>query len=413
MSNLYLRHPSRIAVESGAAGLEPPCRFAWVGDDGAFLQQGAAPLPQLAATVAQAKQVVVILAASDVTLLRIKVPKLSAARMKAALPNLVEDRLISDPADSVIVPGAPDPEGMRTIAVVQRAWLESIGRSLQDMGARKAMAVPAQLCLPHQPGVAAVAVETYADAVELVLRLSEHEGIGLPVSPEPEVSTAESAIGTIRMLVPEHPVALSVPPVDVDAYRQAADAGITVEADDWSSWMSGARLASLDMMAGLPGFGAPPFEWKRWRWPLVLLAAIVAVNLAGLYFGWWQLQREANSLRASMTETYRSVFPQETVVIDPIAQMNQKLAAARRNAGQVADDDFTALAAALGETLNRLSPQGQPAPAVAALEYRDRGLTVRFKGEAPRLEDVRTALAARNLAVTQTEAGVWQIRSAR
>ena len=159
--------------------------------------------------------------------------------------------------------------------------------------------------------------------------------------------------------------------------------------------------------------GSKAFEWKVWRWPLVLVAAIVLVNLAGVYFGWWQLKREADTLRASMTETYRSVFPQETVVVDPVAQMNQKLAAARRNAGQVSEDDFTALAAALGEVLNRTSQQGQTAPAVASLEYRDRSLTVRFKGEAPRFEDARAALAARNLSVTQTAAGSWQIRSAK
>lgn len=370
-------------------------------------------MQQLAATIAQANQVVLLLSASDVSLLRMKVPKLSAARLKSALPNLVEDRLISDPADSVIVAGPSGAEGMRTIAVVQRAWLETIAKSLQALGARKITAIPFQLCLPYEPERVSADIETHAGTIELALRLSEHEGIGLPISPEPNVSPVDSALQTVRVLVPEKPVALWVPTNEADAYRRAADHGITVEDEDWPVWIAGARLQGIDLMAGLPGFGAPAFEWKTWRWPLALAATIAFVNLAGLYSGWWQLKREADTLRSSMTETYRSVFPQETVVVDPVAQMNQKLAAARRNAGQAADDDFTALAAALGETLNRISSQGQSAPAIAALEYRDRSLTVRFKGDAPRLEDARTALAARNLAVSQTGAGMWQIRSAK
>ena len=45
---------------------------------------------------------VLLLAASDVSLFRIAVPPLPAARLKAALPALVEDRVIGDPADCAI-----------------------------------------------------------------------------------------------------------------------------------------------------------------------------------------------------------------------------------------------------------------------------------------------------------------------
>jgi hypothetical protein len=95
--------------------------------------------------------------------------------------------------------------------------------------------------------------------------------------------------------------------------------------------------------------------------------------------------------------------------------MSQKLATARRNAGQIADDDFIALTAALGDSLNKVAQaqKTQGAPGIAALEYHERSLTVRWKGEAPPLGDIRSSLAARNLALTQPSPGLWQIKSAK
>src|SRR5674476_1695699 len=107
------------------------------------------PLSELSDTVAKSQRVVLLLAASDVTLLRVKVPPLSSARLKATLPNLVEDQLIADPSDCVVVAGGLS-DGLRTVAVVQRAWLDLLAKTLFAIGARALAALPAQLCLPCQ-----------------------------------------------------------------------------------------------------------------------------------------------------------------------------------------------------------------------------------------------------------------------
>jgi general secretion pathway protein L len=121
LTTLFIRYPAKASVDSGAA---QTCPFALVGDGGNLLQQGAAPLGNLGDMVASSRRVVLLLAASDTTLLRIKTPPLSAARLKAALPALVEEQVLGDPADCVLAATAADAEGMRTVAVVQRAWLE-------------------------------------------------------------------------------------------------------------------------------------------------------------------------------------------------------------------------------------------------------------------------------------------------
>ena len=97
MSILYIRHPPKAAFD--AAPVPLPCRFALVSNHGAVEREGLSALPSLADTIRQAARVVLLLAASDVSLLRVKVPPLSNARLKVALPNLVEDQLMSDPAE--------------------------------------------------------------------------------------------------------------------------------------------------------------------------------------------------------------------------------------------------------------------------------------------------------------------------
>ena len=160
-------------------------------------------------------------------------------------------------------------------------------------------------------------------------------------------------------------------------------------------------------------------DWRAWRWPLALAAAVLVINAAALNIDWWRMKDEANSLRATMIQIYKSAYPKETVILDPVAQMQQKIAIARRDSGLVAPDDFMAITAALGEACAAIATMpGKTAPAIAALEYRERSLFVRLEpdAEAP-TQQIKAALALRNLSLdlapAQSNAVVWQIRSAQ
>src|SRR5512132_350228 len=128
VSRLYLRLASSTAAEADAGPRGLACRYAVVAS-GKVEHEGTAALPELSAALGSVDRVTLLLAATDVTLLRLHVPPLAPARLKAALPNLVEEHLISDPAECVIVAGA-SADGLRTVAVVQRAWLASIANTL-------------------------------------------------------------------------------------------------------------------------------------------------------------------------------------------------------------------------------------------------------------------------------------------
>lgn len=175
MSTLYIRHPAR------AEGEGAPCRFALVGDGGTIEQQGEGALRTLTDIVAASRRVVLLLAGTDVNLLSLTMPPLTGARLRAALPGLVEEHVLGDPDDCVLVAGPPTGAGIRPVAVVARDWFEPLVRTLLAQGARAVTALPAQLCLPLQPGGVSAAL----NGPELLLRQGQFSGLGLALDANP------------------------------------------------------------------------------------------------------------------------------------------------------------------------------------------------------------------------------------
>ncbi len=435
MSTLYIRLPSKASADSAPHWPALACPFALVSNDqlspgNAIERQGMAALPDLSGTIAKAHRVVLLLAASDVTVLRLAMPPLSSARLKAALPNLVEDQLLCDPADCVIIASGLS-AGSRTIAVVQRSWLLELAKTFSAFGARQLEALPAQLCLPSQPGMANAAVLQRNTGIELALRLTEQDGIGLVMDLKPGTMAAQEVIRTLCSLLPAAPVTVHVPQADLPGYQQALletpahQQRVSVVIDSWTNWVAAARTVTLDLMAGLGAGTGAKLDWRPWRWSLALAVAVLVVNAGALNIDWWHMQRETSTLRAALIQIYKSAYPKETVIIDPVAQMQQKIAFARHDAGMAAPDDFTAVAAAFGEALNSVLPATGKSIAIASIDYHDRSLSVRLKpalnkvegdGAAP-TQAMQEALGKRGLALDlgpeQAGAVVWRIRSAK
>jgi general secretion pathway protein L len=103
----------------------------------------------------------------------VKAPPLSPARLKAALPGLVEEQVLGDPAECVLAASAADAQGLRTVAVAQRVWLERLAQALLAQGAHSIALLPAQLCLPYQPGTVTAALGVGDAGYELAVRAAQ------------------------------------------------------------------------------------------------------------------------------------------------------------------------------------------------------------------------------------------------
>nr|WP_315400381.1 type II secretion system protein GspL [uncultured Duganella sp.] len=409
MSTLFIRYPGKASVDSGAA---QTCPFALVGDGGHVAQQGTSPLGNLGELIAASRRVVLMLAASDATLLRVKAPPLSASRLKAALPALVEEQVLGDTADCVLAAGAPDADGVRTVAVVQRAWLEVLVKALLAQGAHSVSVLPMQLCLPFQPGSVSAALSLNDAGYELILRRSQYDGMGLALPAAPL-----AALQALRAMAGDEPVTLYLSPDQMAQFAplvaDAANAphGISLAEDHWQHWIAASRSAGLDLAPALGAAGASAREWRRWRWPLRIAALALLVNVVGLNVEWMRMKREAADLRLAMMQTFKAAYPKETVILDPIAQMRKKISLAKADDGQAAPDGFIALSASLAEALGVL-PQRE---VIASLDYRERALQVKVKPntvDAAAMAQIRAALQARKLELSEATPGTWQIRVA-
>ena len=152
------------------------------------------------------------------------------------------------------------------------------------------------------------------------------------------MSTQSVVCQTLLALAAEQAITLMVPAEQVEAYRTAAEQlvaesrQITVCAENWQEWVDALDPATLDLMRGLHAADVQGVDWRRWRWPLGLAALLVVTNVAALNWDWWRLRSEANDVRAAMLRTYKNAFPADSVVVDPLTQANQKIAAAQRRA---------------------------------------------------------------------------------
>lgn len=399
---LYLRLPAR-----GTATRAPynnPLSLA-VAMRGRPLRTAVATLTELAPQLTQVSEVVLLLAASDVTLLRMAVPPLTAARLQAALPSLVEERVIGDTADCIIA-AAPETDGQRLIALVDRGWLGQWVDALREYGARRVRALPMVLCLPEPVSAWSAALLSNSNQYELAVRLSTHEGLGLPVEVDDETQLPAAVAQLLATVAPQRPVELSVPAEQSEWFHTWFEAqqisSVKLVGQHWTDWITASTRVPVDLMSAEGDHQRAAISLREWRWPIALAGALILVNIIALNADWWRLRSEGLQLRDEIANIYQRSFPNDKVVLDPLAQMKQKLAMSRQASGQLSNSDFVVLSAALGEAWREA---GNDMRAIATLDYADGRLSIKLKqGVQVSLEALRNPLTTRQLQLTPSPA---------
>ncbi|WP_454723549.1 MULTISPECIES: type II secretion system protein GspL [Cupriavidus] len=376
-----------------------------------LLREGHAPIAELPA----AERLVLIMAASDVLLTPAMVPPLAPARLKLALPNLVEEVLAADAQLSHIAvgpaldaPAAKAPAGARKrlLMVADRAWLRAVMDAFAGHRHRRRHVLPAQLCLPlpapapqnesdgeGDAGESATAPQAALalEAATLTSATPLFESEGAPAAPVPEpaarfwqltVRSGEhagyglllggDALGAWQALAPAGDW-YAAP----EALAQAAPPGARTLG--WPVWIEGARASLLDPACDLAQFEfaqgrADRWNLPAWRLPLALAAGLLLVQLVGMNAQWLMLGQEEKRLQAGQEQALRSAFPQIPVVIDPPLQMRRQVDQLRLASGRSTPDDFLPLADRFGQAARQLAPD-----ALLALEYRGRTLFATLK----------------------------------
>jgi general secretion pathway protein L len=179
----------------------------------------------------------------------------------------------------------------------------------------------------------------------------------------------------------------------------------------WAELFDTSTRVPLDLMTAIGSYQPSNIDWYVWRWPIALTGTLAVFNIIALNADWWRLRSEGMRVRDDIMAIYQRSFPNDKVVLDPLAQMNKKIAASRSASGQLNTSDFIVLSATLGEVWRE---SGHDLRIIAALEYRDGTLSIKLKqGVQIYPEKLRRLLTARQMQLTPSPADplLWQLRS--
>ncbi len=351
-----------------------------VGNEPTYQRCSLESLPRL-------RSVTLVFDARDVTLLSAQLPALPMARLLKAVPNVVEDSLLADVASCAFAIGPDLPDGLRSVAVIDRSWLEFAVGAFERRGLTVAGAWPAQLALPYRSGNWAIACVNDGIAV----RVGGTDGFGWAAGDDPQ-KRAEALAAAMRTAS----ASLSARAVlGEGGAAVSSDAVPEIYADDpgWSSPIErvGQMLEQPLQRQSLPVPRDCPVDlrdalsanarqrwlarvdWRAWRWPAALAAACVVVSLIGLNLHWAQMAQQRNLLKVAIDRRFQQTFPNAQIV-DPMLQMQRQVSTLRARTGQSGPDDFVPLVARFARALGPRATDS-----LAAIEYRDGKLKVRFQ----------------------------------
>jgi len=216
------------------------------------------------------KSLTVVFDPRDVLLVPAAVPPLSGARLEQALPNLIEDALLQDPAACRIALGPALADGRRVLGVVDRVWYDAVIAGFARRSIRVSAAWPAPLVIPWQENAWSIALVGGA----LTMRLGLADGLGIEVESSRLDAAAESLLNLAQTAVPFTGTVnlYADQPGDMAVLQSAVRAAGLVAAPHPLAVPRPAPLDLQQASAGRTGKGRPSvtISWPRWRWPVGL-----------------------------------------------------------------------------------------------------------------------------------------------
>ena len=365
--------PRRALLEGAGRGAPSAATVVGYGGIDASMQRcsaGDAPLSLLP----KADSVDLLFDVSDVFSAALDAPRMTEARLRQAMPALVEERLLTEAADCHLAYQIEGAEGSLVrvaVGVIERVTLGRALEAAAEAELRPRAAYSALYAIPApKDGTLSVRVDRGRGTV----RTAEHSGFAFDLESEPPAALAVAVqqLGITRVQVYGRDAAqllrftAALGTDVVDLKRDFDPASISGAINLLHGQFAPAGRLGMPTIAALvrSGYFKPVAAW---------VAVSFGIFIVGVNAYRWKLESESRALRSSMQTAFRSAFPSESVS-DPVTQTKIHLRELRARAGQPSPDDFSVLNAQAGQLL-----ANSPVGVLAGLEYRDAALTLKFK----------------------------------
>ena len=271
---------------------------------------------------------------SDSLLASIELPPLPANKTAAAVQCAAQALMLGDSNDMHIAHSPRDAAGRVQIAWAPRQPLLQLGQMLKQAGLNLRGLYPAAYSLPVLPGTVACRQDGH-----LLLRESVQAAQVQPLFDE-DIGDGLLACGT-----PLHWIGAAPPP------------GAELPMDEVQRWTG--PLPGWGLQGAVQQQGT---EHRGWGRALGLCALAVAVWVIGLNLYAAREASQGQQLKAQMSQRVKQAFPELPVILNPLQQARQQLAARQKGAAQDPTQAFSRLVLQAGSgmpfmagTVERLS----------------------------------------------------------
>jgi general secretion pathway protein L len=299
-------------------------------------------LVEQAAADAEGCRVVVLVPGTDVTLTEARVPTQSRQRVYRAVPFALEDQLADEIETLHFVVGPRADSGLYPVAVVRRECMDAWLAALTAANLQPQLMLPDTLAVPRSGD----AWSLLLDADVALLRSGPWSGFAMETELLPALlQLASGGEETPRVL---HCYTCTPARAGFPATIRMVDEGC--EEDVMQVLASGvAGSEAINLLQGSYSRSEQLSRlWKPWRATAALLLVGVILHMAQLGTEYYRLDKARATLAAEIEQVYRAAFPDARKVVNPQAQMKQKLTALRRLQGKGSADFLTLLAQAGG-----------------------------------------------------------------
>jgi general secretion pathway protein L len=311
---------------------------------------------QEAAAATASRRVLLLVPATELLLTRARVPSRNRQRVLKAVPYALEEQLAGDVDGLHFALGAARDEEY-PVAVVARSRMDGWLAACASAGLQPEALLPDLLALPLAEGRWTLRVQGEQAAV----RCGPTEGFGCeranlaqllrlwPVS-HPSRESATDPLSPPADATPPPLQALGVPPAEL-----AGEGFELLPPDPRDPLLAMAEVLAAD---GLPlnllqGRYSRSEQlsrlWQPWRATAALLVTGLALGMVYLGIDYYRLGQEQARLGVAIESVFRQALPDAARMVNPRAQLEQRLAALQGGPGSQAD--FLALLQQAGPVL--------------------------------------------------------------
>ncbi|MEN9775800.1 MAG: Cholera toxin secretion protein epsL [Pseudomonadota bacterium] len=332
------------------------------------------------------RSVYLVFDARDVSVLSTRLPRLPSSRLIRALPGLLEDQVLQDPAQCAwALDPLPTDQGDRRVGVIDAAWLETVAQAFERRRIKILAAWPMQAVMRPPSG------QSWLLALPESLAWCAGDGEGLGWSPaatddDRRVQVHEACsfaagldqpVSCCWMGGPGWVSALEGRPTDaVDAGPIGRNDTPEIQALSWPT------PTTLDLMSARHAQGRlsarfGQVDGRAWRPAGAWAGLALLIALLGLNLEWARLAAEERQLNDRLAERFARIMGPATPRVDPVLQLSRHLAAARLRAGQADPEGFVPMLSKFAEALGATADDS-----LLGLQFREGRMTVRLRPQA-------------------------------